>query len=258
MGPWAAAGGGPGGFQFALDAGGGWPQPRRMSVLKALRQRIAPELNFLFTDAPVDRAGAIDCGWHGHAHAYHAFFVARMFGAAADLRVGDFAVISSLMPPLTTLEREPKHAWCSVGGVLPVDLSATFAQFGQAPQLHAAVIGDGPNGEWQVRYAEDESILDGNLESGNELLYIERSVCAETEAALLENPQLFLPAAAAGEAWADRHGPEIQAQIALHCFRCASTGGRSIRNRPTRDEAVAWIAGNYPEARAEILKLTRL
>lgn len=231
-----------------------------MSVLKALRQRIAPELNFLYTEPPAERAGVIDCGWHGGAHAYHAYFVARMFGAAADLRIGDFAVISSLVPPLTTLEREPKHAWCSVGGVVPVDLSVTFTQFGQAPQLHAAVIGDGPNGEWQVRYAQDESILDGSLETGNELLYIERSICTETEAALLENPHLILPppAAGAGETWADRHGSEIHAQIALHCFRCATTGGRSIRNRPTRDEAVAWIAGNYPAARAEILKLIQV
>jgi hypothetical protein len=231
-----------------------------MSVLKALRQRIAPELNFLFTDAPADRAGAIDCGWHGPAHAYHAFFVARMFGAAADLRTGDFAVISRLLPPLTTLEREPKHAWCAVGGVNPVDLSLTFARFDNVPQLHAPITGDGPNGEWQVRYAEDESILDGNLESGNEILYIERNVCAETEVTLLENPALFIPAPSpeAGEAWGDRHGPDIHAKIALHCFRCAASGGRSIRNRATRDEAIAWIAGNYPDPQTEILKLIRV
>lgn len=231
-----------------------------MSVLKALRQRIAPELNFLFTDPPVERDGAIDCGWHGFEHAYQAYFVARMFGAAAELRRGDFAVISSLVPPLTTLEREPKHAWCTVGGVTPVDLSATFSHFGGVPQLHAAVTGEGPNGDWQVRYAEDEAILDGSLESGNELLYIERSVCTESEAELLENPFLFLPAPAADDdkAWSVRYGADVHAKIALHCFRCATSGSRSIRNRPTRDDAVAWIAGNHPDAAEEILKLIRV
>mgnify|MGYP000660148484 CR=1 FL=1 len=67
-----------------------------MSVLKALRQRVAPELNFLLTDDPSERAGAIDGGWRPHLHAYHALLVARMFGAAAELRTGDIAVIDRL------------------------------------------------------------------------------------------------------------------------------------------------------------------
>ena len=72
-----------------------------MSVLKALRQRVAPELNFLLTDDPAEREGALDCGWRPHLHAYHAFLVARMFGAAAELRTGDIAVISGALPPIT-------------------------------------------------------------------------------------------------------------------------------------------------------------
>ncbi|MCX6434287.1 MAG: hypothetical protein NTX29_16460, partial [Actinobacteria bacterium] len=52
----------------------------------------------------------------------------------------------------------------SVGGIRPVDLSMTFARFGQVPQLRSAITGDGPNGDWQVRYAEDESILDASIE----------------------------------------------------------------------------------------------
>ncbi|MBI4626809.1 MAG: hypothetical protein HY736_26760 [Verrucomicrobia bacterium] len=40
-------------------------------------------------------------------------------------------------------------------------------------------------------------------------------------------------------------------------FRCAAGGGKSIRNRPTREEAVAWIADNYAEPQAEILRLLK-
>ena len=228
-----------------------------MSVLHVLRQRIASELNFLFTIPPAETPLGWDCGWRGPEHAFHAFFVARMFGAPADLRSGDFAVLSRFMPPLTTLDREPKHAWCSVGGVVPVDLSMNFASFGDVPQLRSAVTGEGANGDWHVRYAEDESILDEGLENGNEILFIERQVHTDSEEALLENPLLFLPPAppAARDNWVALHGPDIHAKISLHCHRCAAGGGRSIRSRPTREEAVAWIAENYPEPQAAIRKL---
>ena len=82
-----------------------------MSVLKALRQRVAPELNFLLTDDPAEREGAIDCGWRPHLHAYHAFLVARMFGAAAELRTGDIAVISGALPPIHAKCVRSRCAW---------------------------------------------------------------------------------------------------------------------------------------------------
>ncbi len=244
-------------FQIALDPVGTWPQPRAMSVLKTLRQQIAPELNFLYTIPPAETPLGWDCGWRGHEHAWHAFFVARMFGSRASLRTGDFAILSRLLPPLTTLDREPKHAWCTIGDLAPVDLSMTFAAFADAPQLHAPITGEGPNGDWQVRYAEDESILDESVESGNEVLYIERQIVADSAEVLLEDPGRFLPPPppAASDNWVARHGPDISAKISLHCYRCAAGGGRSIRNRATREDAVAWIAANYPEPRAAILKL---
>lgn len=226
-----------------------------MSVLKALRQRVAPELNFLLTDDPAEREGAIDCGWRPHLHAYHAFLVARMFGAAAELRTGDIAVISGALPPITTLDREPKHAWCAVGGVTPVDLAMTLARFPQAPQLRSPVTGEGPNGDWQVRYSEDESILDQNIEGANELLYIARGTARDDAPRLLEEPGSFIPAAEEPEGWVARHGAGVHAAIALHCFRCAGSGGRSVRNQASRDEAVAAIVARHPDVRAEILRL---
>jgi hypothetical protein len=228
-----------------------------MSVLKALRQRLAPELNFLFTIPPAETPVGWDCGWRGHEHAYYTFLVARLFGSPASVCTGDYAVLSRFLPALTTLEREQKHAWCTVGELAPVDLSVTFAWFADAPQLRTAITGEGPNGDWQVRYAEDESILDENFDQGNEVLFIQRQVVADSVEVLLEDPGRFLPPTHAGakENWAALHGPDIHAKIALHCFRHASGQGKSIRNRASREEAMVWIAGNYPDARAEILRL---
>lgn len=228
-----------------------------MTVLKVLRQKIAPELNLLYVDPPASTSAGWDCGWHGREHAFHAYFVARLFGAEADLRSGDFAVLSRFVPPLTTLERDAKHAWCSINGLTPVDLSMTFAFFDRVPQLRSVITGEGPNGDWHVRYAEDESILDESFESENEILFIERQLHAEPAAALLEDPYLFLPRASGNNPhdWAGLHGPDIHAKISLHCFRCANGDARSIRNSETRESAVAWIAGNYPDPKATLLEL---
>lgn len=227
------------------------------SILKALRQRVAPELNALFTIPPAETPVGWDCGWRGHEHALQAFIVARMFGSSASLCTGDFAVLSRALPPLTTLEQEAKHAWCIVGELAPVDLSMTFASFGNVPQLHAAITGEGPNGDWRISYGTDDSLLDEGMEGGNEILFIERQAHPHSAEALLENPGLFLPAAPAlgGKSLAEQYGADIHARIALHCYRCAAGGGRSIRSRETREEAFAWIAETYPDAKAEVATL---
>lgn len=227
-----------------------------MSVLKTLRERVAPELNHLYTIAPFEAEGRIECGWHGREHALHAFFVARMFGAEADLRTGDFAVISRFAPPLTSMGSEHDHAWCSINGTVPVDLGMTFGHFGTVPQLRSAIIGEGPNGDWHVHYAEDESVLDAGIETGNELIFIEKKVHTETEAALLGDPFLFLKPPRTGEPadWRAAHGPDIYAKITLHAFACANGQAKALRQKMTAAEAAKWIAENYVAPDAVILK----
>jgi hypothetical protein len=226
-----------------------------MSVLKTLRERLAPELNYLYLAPPSEVSDSLDCGWHGHEHALHAFFVARMFGATAELCSGDFAIISRSMPPVTSVGREPGHGWCSINEVAPVDLGMTFHYFGQVPQLRAPIIGEGPNGDWRVTYAEDESVLDENIESGNEILFIEKQLHRHTAPALIENPFLFLPPPRPDDPnqWSAQFGPSVFAKISVHCFDYARGEAKSIRNRMKPLEAVAWIAENYPSPETRIV-----
>lgn len=227
-----------------------------MSVLKTLRDVVAPELNHLYTTAPSETPAGLDCGWHGREHALHAFFVARMFGAAADLRTGDYAVLSPHLPPLTSVEKTFDHTWCCINGVAPVDLSLTLKHFGPVPQTRTAIIGEGRNGDWQVQYADDEAVLDEGFGHTNEIIFIERETHAHPEDALLQNPYLILPPARLDDAgnWHALYGPGIYAKITLHCHACAIRAAKSIRTRMTRDEAVAWIAENYPEPENQIAK----
>jgi hypothetical protein len=230
-----------------------------MSVLKTLRQQIAPELNHLYTVPPFAAPAGMEFGWFPREHALHAFFVARLHGAAADLRTGDVAVLSRELPPLTTLGRESKHAWAGIENIAPVDLSLTFAFFGRAPALRSAIGGTGVNGAFEIRYAQDESVLDEKVQKGHEILYIEREVHSHPEQALLTNPYLFLdpPALTDPVRWHVLYGPDIYAKISLHCFRCSVDDSVNVRTRLRRPEAMAWIAQNYPAPETQILQLLK-
>ena len=227
-----------------------------MSVLKTLRDKIAPELNHLYTAPAAEAGGILDPGWHSREHALHAFFVARMFGAPAEIIMGDYAIISRYVPPLTSMGTNVDHAWCSVNEVVPVDLGLTFHHYGAAPQLRTPIAGDGPNGDWHIEYSFDESPLDESVQDRNEILFIEKTILPHGAEALLADPFLLLakPALEDAEHFATRHGPGIYAKITLHCFACAMGRAKSVRPRLNRAEAVAWIAQNYADADALILQ----
>jgi hypothetical protein len=228
-----------------------------MSVLKTLRDTVAPELNHLYTMPPADTADGLDAGWHGREHALHAFFVARMFGASADIRTGDFAVLSPYLPPLTSIDRKIDHTWCSVNGVAPVDLALNLALFGQVPQLRTAIIGEGRNGDWEIQYTDNESVLDESFGHTNEIIFIERTIHPHSETALLETPSLLLMPAPAGDkdSWTAKYGADIYAKITLHCYACATRSAKNVRQRLDREAALAWIAEQYADAGPQILKV---
>lgn len=227
-----------------------------MSALKALRQIVAPELNFLYTLPPTPRPGGVDCGWRAREHALHAFFVARLLGAQAELLSGDFAVLSRAVPPLTTLETATRHGWCAVNHVVPVDLGMTFALFPHAPQLRMPVAGEGENGAWQIRYSRDESLLDDKIQHQHEIIFIERQIHADAPAALLDDPFRFLPPPQIGEeSWHTLFGPDFYAKVSLHCFRCVQDETVSVRRRFNRAQAAAWIAATYPAPEKQLREL---
>jgi hypothetical protein len=229
-----------------------------MNALKPLRQIVAPELNFLYTMPPTPRPdGGVECGWFSREHALHAFFVARLLGATAELRSGDFAVLSRAVPPLTTLETGIAHGWCAIDNVMPVDLGMNFALFPRAPQLRMPVVGEGANGGWQIRYTRDESLLDEKIQNDHEIIFIERKIHEETPEALLNDPFLFLapPQIGERERWHALYGPDFYAKVSLHCFRCVSDEALSVRKRFTRAQAAGWIATNYPAPEKQIREL---
>jgi len=59
---------------------------------------------------------------------------------------------------VTSLDSNTDHAWCSLNGTAPFDLSMTFRHFGDCPQLNAPIAGTGRNGPYTIVYSTDETV----------------------------------------------------------------------------------------------------
>jgi hypothetical protein len=220
-----------------------------MNILKTFRKVIAAELNHLYTVPPFQAPSGLDCGWYCREHAMHAFLVARMFGAEAFLVSGDFA-ISSPAIAVHSIGSGDGHSWCSINGIIPVDLSITFKYFKGVSQLNSPIAGSGKNGEWKIRYSKDDSIVDSFSDHTNEIALIERKIEKHNENDILQNPYCFIhpPAETGPPSWHTLYGQDIYARITLHCFSLATGHNKSIRHKFTSTGAVKYISDNYHEA----------
>jgi hypothetical protein len=225
-----------------------------MTILKTLRDVVAPELNHLYTVPPFQTASGLDLGWYCREHAVHTLLIAQLFGADADIRTGDFTILSPHVPTTSSIGSGADHSWCSVSGVAPIDLSMTFAQFGGGPQLRSAIIGEGKNGDWVIKYAEHESAIYHHQQSSTEVFLVERKVEPYKAEDLLQNPYCFIfpPRNGDESSWHVLYGQQIYAKITLHCFSVASGAAKPVRLRFSSVEAVRWISTNYADAAEQI------
>jgi hypothetical protein len=193
-----------------------------MNLERVFRDKIKPELNFLYTEPLSDREGGGDFGWFCKEHAYHGLLVAKALGCKAEIRRGHiFIVTRSGTGILSSFGEDRDHVWLSVNEVWPVDLSLTLKYI--APQLAPVdlVYGQGPRGEYQIRYAVGEAEEpEAQPSAFHTLHYAELGVLPHPAESLLENPVLLLDRPERG-GLTEELGQEIFAQVTLHLVRVA-------------------------------------
>ena len=197
------------------------------NVLKVFANRIKPELNLLYTVPPFKINDSLDCGWYCREHAFHCLVLCKMLKISVSIIRGDFAVHTETnLPGVCSLDCPNVHAWCQVGDVCPVDLSATFALFGGGsfvvgPQLSTTVCGCGRNGDFTVTYTKDESEF-RKLVKAPEIPtwfgFLERQRLDFPINDLVDNPFLFLHRPQK-DGWAEIHGANIFNKISLHLYK---------------------------------------
>lgn len=226
-----------------------------MSLVSTLRQKVAPELNHLYTVPPFGADYGTDCGWYCREHALHTYFVAKLFGADVDIRRGDFLVCAPPYVEITSLDTSADHAWCRLNDTLPLDLSLTFRYFGKVPQLLGPIAGNGRNGPYSIVYSSDEAAA-RSADLGS-IHFIERDVVSVSAEDLLLKPYSFLypPLPSDPFSWDRLFGPEIYARISLHCFRVATREAKPLCRKCDSKAAVELIANAYPNAIEQLNEL---
>lgn len=223
-----------------------------MNIEHALRKVAAPELNAVYT---VPLRPGIDCGWFCREHTLHTKVLCALLGVTADIRFGDFSVI---VPPgnITSGHEGNGHVWCGLDGVLPVDLSMTFAKtnLGHFPQLTAPVWGLGQNGHFLLSYRRrSESIPPQS--SPCQVVFTEHKIVEFSARDLTHDPYLLLhtPDPTEPKNWDALFGRDIYAKITWHCFLLATNKVAPLRQRLTAPQLVRRISTNYSTAKAAIL-----
>src|SRR5216683_4851949 len=193
-----------------------------MNLESIFRDKLKPELNFLYSERPSYRQGGTDFGWFCREHAYHGLLVAKVLGCTADIRRGHVFVCTRTGQVIaSSFGEDCDHVWLFVNEVWPVDLSLTLKYI--APDLAPVelVYGQGPQGKYEVSYAVGEADEpEAHPSRSHTIHYAELAVLPHTAESLLENPFLLLHKPEKG-GMTEVLGPDIFAQVTLHLVRLA-------------------------------------
>jgi hypothetical protein len=190
-----------------------------MDTHKLLNDIIKPELNLLYTEPP----HGTDGGWFCRYHAYHCFVLCRMLRKSAEIFTGHF-VLNHPGGEASSLDTDAGHAWCSVEGNKPVDLSIVFSFWPKGwPQLNRAIIGSKMDG-FEIVYTSSEDELRQKRKSDRErnwIGFLELETIKYSAPELVETPFLFLnPTGEKG--WDKVYGTDIFNKVNLHLHQLAT------------------------------------
>lgn len=215
------------------------------------------ELNLLYTRPPSAQKGGWDEGWFGREQAYHTFFLLRLLGEDAAIEIGHFAVCAD-SASIASYGGDTTHAWCSIPGVAPIDLSMTFRHRLTAPQLAGPIIGCATkNGEYSVYYCQDtpsfEAWLDAPL-TGPSIGFLATDAPVPEWTTLLDRPEtFFLPSHDGGPL--HLYGPEIFCRITMHVYKVVQGHVPPLAGKSDARSAFQHIRSKYQSSRLKIHRM---
>ncbi len=235
--------------------------PSVIDIEAVLREKIKPELNFLYTEQPFDAPGGHDFGWFCHEHAYLTFFVLRMLGVACTIKQGDIEIIDGQETGVSTFNTSGYHYWIHADNACPIDLSVTLQHI--RPDLPSVplIYGPGQAGEYLVNYEVEGGHTVKDDQGESQLIpirYMERDKLHLTPAQLIEDPHTFVPRPKS-RGLVDLLGGDIYERISVHLYRIArgEIGPYFSYVRPAK-KAFRRIKDKNPEATDVIRRILAL
>jgi hypothetical protein len=202
--------------------------------------------------------GSWDAGWFCREHALHLFVLARLAGFSSEILLGDYLVATPDGTGTTSLDIPDEHAWCSVGGIVPVDISLVLKfMYPKAPDV-PIVFGESATRPYEIRYyrsMEPQSVLDACSRATSLIAYREREIFVAEPLDLLERPFQFLLNPPTGfPKLTETYGQDFFFQVTQHCHKLLT--GQVKPLYPYRDpqSACRAIVRWNPDARSAITK----
>jgi len=231
-----------------------------MDLEQTLRDRIKPELNFLYTEKPGWREGGNDFGWFCREHAYHTYFLCRMLAGDAEIVRGHVSLhAADGEEVLSSFGEDSDHAWVRVRDVCPVDLSFTLEYFDVDLPSIDLVYGRGQRGGYFVTYETGQRDNKRNVPPDlHHLRYAEHEVVSVTPESLLIDPFNLLKPGKRGGLAAEL-GNDIFDRITYHLYRVAIGEIDPFRAyvRPWQ-QAMKRIKAKNPDASQLVRRLLQL
>jgi hypothetical protein len=210
-----------------------------MEFIDILRLKIKPELNVIYHRRPFVTKKGLDLGWYCREHAFHLYLVSRLLGHQTKICVGDFWLsLPEKRVRISSSGTEGDHAWCSINGVSPVDISVTLKYASKNTPDIPLVYGCSPaNGSTcRIESLTDLSVGTSAFKQteNNLLTYHEKKTLAFDPISLLEEPYQFLhPPSVAQLSFPGVYGSDVFYRISYHCYRIAT--GEALPLHPYRN-----------------------
>jgi hypothetical protein len=232
----------------------------KMEFADILRLKIKPELNTIYHRRPFVTGKILDLGWFCREHAFHLYIVSRLLGHQAQICVGDFWLsLPDKRVRLSSADAEGDHAWCSIDGVSPVDISATLKYASKDTPDISLVYGCSTEDESPCRI---ECVVDPLSQTAfsqtehNRLVYQQKAAFEFDPASLLEEPYQFLHVPAVAKlSFPSVYGSDVFYRMSYHCYRIAIGEARPLHPYRNWRNIMPAIVKFNENAKKEVLTL---
>lgn len=189
-----------------------------------LSDSIKSDLNMIYTRPPFQVDGGLDFGWFCREHTYHVFLLARLMGLDSCIFDGDIVIKSEKQ--LCSTYGHGGHSWCSVEGVVPVDISVYLNYLEGFDDVGPVFgLGQSSRSPFEIHYTQgvnEDELQQMYRASGCTATFIEREPVTLDPLKLLDNPYGFLTQPPKGvTSFMDYHGDDIYDMITMHCHKMA-------------------------------------
>jgi len=232
-----------------------------MDLIKALMEKVKPELNHIYTERPMITQSGYDAGWFCREHALHLYCLAILLGENSEICTGDYILYRPGGDSLHCIGDTSDHAWCKISGKAPVDVSITVKYIYPDLKDISLIYADQIKltNPFKVRYfvkAIDQEF--SKLMKAEELMigYNEKETFNFNVLELLSEPFQFLHRPPQGmPTFPEIHGKDVFYAITYHCYRMVTDGVKPLCTYRNPANTVKGIMKFNPEAKQQILEL---